>query len=71
MEFGDHLWMPSLDKPHKYIVVFEIINFQIYNILVTKWKHGIGPNDIILFNEWLEIISTSVIELVSIDEYSQ
>ena len=51
MEFADHLWLPYLDQPHSDIVVFEIINFHIYNILVKKWKHGIGHNYIITFNE--------------------
>ena len=36
LEFADHLWLPFLDQPQSDIVVFAIINFQIYNILVTK-----------------------------------
>ena len=49
---------------------FSIITFHIYIILVTKWKHIIVPNDIFTFNEELEILSMSVIELVYIDESS-
>ena len=41
-----------------------------YNILVIKCKHGIGPNDIITFNEELWFLSISFIELVNIDESS-
>ena len=44
--------------------------FKIYNILVKKWKHRICPNDIISFNEELELNSTSIIELVNINDYS-
>ena len=51
LEFADHLWLPFLDEPHSDIVVLAIINFHIYKILVTKWKHLIGPNDKITFNE--------------------
>ena len=68
MEFSDHLWLPFIDQTQSDIVVFPIITFQIYNILVTKWKHGISTNDIIKFNEELEIISASIIELVNVDE---
>ena len=47
LEFADHLWLSFLDQPQYDIVVFAIITFCIYNILVTKWKHRIVPNDII------------------------
>ena len=70
MEFADHILLPFLDQTQSDIVVFAIITFHIYYILVTKWKHEIGPNDIITFNEWLEKKSASIIELVNIDEYS-
>ena len=39
-----------LDQPQSDILFFATITFKIYNILVTKWKHGICPNDIITFN---------------------
>ena len=38
--------------------------------MVIKWKHGIGPNDMVTFNEELEFLSASIIELVNIDESS-
>ena len=50
-ELADQLWLPFLDQPHSDIVVSVIINFQMYKIVVTKWKHGIGPNDIITLNK--------------------
>ena len=50
LEFADHLWLPFLDQPQSDIVFFAIINLQIYHILVSKWKHGIGHIDIITFN---------------------
>ena len=53
LEFSDHLWQPFLDQPQSDIVVFAIITFQIYNILVSKLKHGIGHIYIITFNEEL------------------
>ena len=68
LEFADHSWLPSFDQPHSGIVVFAMINFHTYNIIVTRWKHGIGPNYIITINEELEFISTSMIELVNIDK---
>ena len=49
--FADHWWLPFLDQSQSDIIVFAIITFQIYTILVQKWKYGIGPNDIISFNE--------------------
>ena len=58
LEFADHLWLPYLDKTQYDIIDFAIITYQIYNILVTKWKHRIGTNDIISLNEILEILST-------------
>ena len=64
----DNLWLPFLDKLHSDIEVFAMITFQIYKILLTRRKHGIGPNEIISFNEELEKIITSIIELVNIDE---
>ena len=67
LEFVDHLWIPFLDQPQSDIVVFVIINSQIYNITVSKRKHGIGHIDMITFNEELEFISTSIIELINID----
>ena len=57
MESADHLWLPFIDEPQSDFLVFEIIIFQIYNIIVTKWKHGICPDGIISFNEELEFIS--------------
>ena len=38
--------------------------------MISKLKHGIGPDDKIKFNEVLEFLSTSIIELVNIDESS-
>ena len=51
LEFADNLWLQFLHQPQSYIVVFAIITFHVYNILVTKWKNGIGPIDIITLNE--------------------
>ena len=70
LEFEDNLWLPFIDQTQSGILVCAIITFHIYNIRATKCKHGIGPNDIILFNEQLEIISTSIIELVNIYDSS-
>ena len=48
-----HKRIPFLDQPQSDIVVFSIINFQIYYIILSEWKHGIGHIDIITFNEEL------------------
>ena len=45
LEFAHHLWLPFIDQHQSDVVVFAIINFQIYNILVQKCKHEIGTND--------------------------
>ena len=37
---------------------------------MKKCKHGIGPNDIITFNEELESILTSTIKMVNTDDSS-
>ena len=66
----DHLWIPFLDKTQSDIIVSAIIKFHIYKILVTNWKHGTGANDIIPFNGYLEILLTSILEQVNIDESS-
>ena len=50
LEFADHLYLPFIDQPQSDILFIGIMNFHIYNILVTKWKHGIGTNDIVTFN---------------------
>ena len=55
--FAYHLWLPLHDQPQLDIVVFAIITFLIYNIIVTKWKHGIGNNDIIASNKELKFLS--------------
>ena len=47
-----------------------MIYFHIYINIVTKWKHGTSTNDIIIFNENLENVSTALIELKNIDESS-
>ena len=60
LESADHLWIPFLDQPQSYIAVFEMINFRVHNILVTKWTYGIGPDNIIAFNEELEFLSTKI-----------
>ena len=39
--------------------------------MVSKWKHGICSIGIITFNEELEFISTSIIELINIYESSR
>ena len=54
LEFAVNLQLLFIDQPQPDVVVFEIINFQIHKILVTYWKHGIGNNDIITFNEELK-----------------
>ena len=66
MEFADHLWLPYLDQPQSDIVVFAMITFQIYNILVTKWKDGIVPINGITFNEELNIYESSHEEAIVI-----
>ena len=68
MESVDHLWLSFLDQPQYDVVVFAIITFQIYHILASEWKHVIGLIDIIIFNEELEFLSTSIIEIINIDE---
>ena len=68
LEFAYHFWLLFLDQPQSSIVVFVIITFQIYYVLVSKWKHGIVHIDIITFNEELEFLSASIIELINIDE---
>ena len=51
LEFADHLWLPFLYQQQSDIVFFfSVITFKIYHILESKWKHGIGPIDIIKFN---------------------
>ena len=55
-----------LIKYSQKFVVLEIISFHIYKNLVPEWKHGICPNDIIILNEKLENVSTTIIELTNI-----
>ena len=56
LEFVDHLMILFIDQTHYEILVFAIINLQIYNIILSKWKHGIGTIDITTFNEELSFI---------------
>ena len=53
LKCSNRLWLPFLDQTRSEIVVFGMITFQIYTTLLTKWKHGIGHNDINIFNEEL------------------
>ena len=66
MESVDHLWLPFLDQPQYDIVVFEVLNFRIYYIIVSKWKHVIGRIYIITSNDEIGFLSTSIIELINI-----
>ena len=34
LKFVDHLWLQFLDHPQSDIVVFVVINFQIYNTII-------------------------------------
>ena len=53
LEFAYCLWLPFLHQFQSEILVFAMITFHMDNTLVQKWKHGIGPNYIISFNEIL------------------
>ena len=56
--FSDYLWIPFLDQPQLYFVVFAMIYPQICKVILTKLRHEIGPNDIFTLNEKLKNIST-------------
>ena len=60
-ESADHLWLPFIDQPQSDIIVSAIVSFHVYNVIVTKCKHGIVHNDIITFNKGLKFISTSIL----------
>ena len=49
--FTDHLQLLFIDQPQSDILSFMIFDFHIYSILVTKWKHEIGPNNTITLSE--------------------
>ena len=70
LEFADNLWIQFLYQLHSDVVFFAITTLHMYISLVKKWKILIGPNYIITFNENLENISTSIIELANINESS-
>ena len=53
LEFSDHLWLPFLHQPQSDVVIFLVITSYIYKNVIIEWKHGIGTNDIITFNEKL------------------
>ena len=59
-----------IDQPQSDKVVSGMITFQIIIILVKKWKHGIGPNNIITFNEEFDFLSTPITKPVKIEECS-
>ena len=69
LEFTDHLWIQYLDQPQSNVVFFEIITSVCIHICNIT-ENEISTNDIITFNEGLEIVSTSIIELTNIDDYS-
>ena len=52
--FPDHMWIPFIDQPQPYVVVFSTIYFNIYKYIVTKWKHYISIHDIVTLNEYIE-----------------
>ena len=51
LEFSDHLQLPFIDQSQLDAVIFAMVSSQLYKLLVTEWKHVIGPNEIITFNE--------------------
>ena len=56
MDFTGHFWSPFLDQPQSYVVVFEMISFEIYKTLVTEYKHVMYINYLITFNETIKIL---------------
>ena len=58
LEFSGHLWLTFIDQQQSDVVFFVIITINVYIILVKKLKRGMCSNDIIIFNEDLENIST-------------
>ena len=61
LEFDGHLWLPFLDQPQSEVVVFIIITFQIYKIIVTKYKNEIFLNGVITFNEKIDFFNINFI----------
>ena len=59
-EFSNHSWVPFIDQIHSDVIFFAIISFQIHINLVTEWKHRICPNDIITFNQKLEMFQQNL-----------
>ena len=55
MDFTGRFWSPFLDQPQSYVVVFEMISFEIYKTLVTEYKHLMYINYLITFNETIKI----------------
>ena len=47
-----------------------MIYFEIRKNIVTKQNNGISTDDIVTFNEFLENVSTAIVELTNIDESS-
>ena len=70
MKFSDHLWLPFVDQPQSDVLAFAIFYLYIFIIIVTYWKHGTVPNDIVIFNTESNNHSITNKEEANIDESS-
>ena len=67
MKLTDRLWLPFLYELKSYVVVSSIIFFCICKYLVTEQKHVISINVIVVFNEYLRTVLTSIVWLTNVD----
>ena len=49
----DHLWLPFIDKPQSYVVVFAMIYSEVYKYLIPKCEHRISIHEIVTSDEYL------------------
>ena len=70
VKLPDHLCMSFLDQTQSDFVVFSNISSDIYEYLVTKWKHIISIHEIVAFNKSLENLTITTLELTNIYESS-
>ena len=62
----DNMWLPLLDQPQLYFVVFYIIYCSVYKQLVTKLKYIISKHGKVTFYESLENLSISIVKLSTV-----
>ena len=66
--FPNHMWLKIITLPQSDEVVFAMVSFDVYKYIVRTCKNKIIINDILKFNEKVEILLSTIVNLSNIDD---